>query len=216
MTITMYDLAGAEADRRFCPFCWRTRMALAHKGPDVETVRWRFTEKDKLPQANAGRVPLIVDNDRIVHDSTVIADYLEERYPDHPSLFGGENATRLRASRRTGPKRYCWRGSSALSSSTSIAIVRRRTRSTSGARAKNASVPPPHERRGRASLKPSPMALRWSSCSFPDAERRLDTIPRRILPLPLRSPPLNRTTERAAKAGDGKRPDRPSCIGVVL
>jgi hypothetical protein len=163
MTITMYDLAGAEADRRFSPFCWRTRMALAHKGPDVETVRWRFTEKDKLPQANAGRVPLIVDNDRIVHDSTVIADYLEERYPDHPSLFGGENATRLRASRRTGPKRYCWRGSSALSSSTSIAIVRRRTRSTSGARAKNASVPPPHERRGRASLKPSPMVLRWSS-----------------------------------------------------
>jgi glutathione S-transferase len=25
-----------------------------------------------------------------VHDSTAIADYLEERYPDHPSLFGGE------------------------------------------------------------------------------------------------------------------------------
>jgi hypothetical protein len=38
MTITMYDLAGAEMDRRFSPFCWRSRMALAHKGLAVETV----------------------------------------------------------------------------------------------------------------------------------------------------------------------------------
>ena len=89
MTITMYDLAGAEADRRFSPFCWRSKMALAHKGLAVETVPWRFTEKDKLPQPNAGRVPVIIDGDRVVHDSTVIADYLEDRYPDRPSLFGG-------------------------------------------------------------------------------------------------------------------------------
>jgi hypothetical protein len=31
MSITLYDLASAEADRRFSPFCWRTHMALAHK-----------------------------------------------------------------------------------------------------------------------------------------------------------------------------------------
>ena len=68
MTITMYDLAGAEMDRRFSPFCWRSRMALAHKGLAVETVPWRFTEKDKLPQPNAGRVPVIVDGERVVHD----------------------------------------------------------------------------------------------------------------------------------------------------
>jgi glutathione S-transferase len=65
-------------------------MALAHKGLEVETVPWRFTEKDKLPQPNQGRVPVIRDGDRIVHDSTAIADYLETRYPDRPSLFGGE------------------------------------------------------------------------------------------------------------------------------
>ena len=90
MTITLYDLAGAEAERRFSPFCWRARMALAHKGLDVDTVPWRFTEKDRLPQPNAGRVPVIIDGDRVVHDSNAIADYLEERYPDRPSLFGGE------------------------------------------------------------------------------------------------------------------------------
>src|SRR6516162_311869 len=87
MTITMYDLAGAEVDRRFSPFCWRSRMALAHKGLAVETVPWRFIEKDKLPQPNAGRVPVIVDGGRVVDDSTAIADYLEERYPDRQSLI---------------------------------------------------------------------------------------------------------------------------------
>ena len=90
MSITLYDLAGAEADRRFSPFCWRTRMALAHKGLEIETVPWRFSEKDKLPKPNRGRVPVIVDDDRVVHDSTAIADHLEERYPDPPALFGGE------------------------------------------------------------------------------------------------------------------------------
>src|SRR5580700_599657 len=70
-------------------------MALAHKGLLVETVPWRFTEKDKLPQPNAGRVPVIRDDDRVVHDSTAIADYLEERYPDRPSLFAGETARGL-------------------------------------------------------------------------------------------------------------------------
>jgi glutathione S-transferase len=95
MAITLYDLAGAEPDRRFSPFCWRARMALAHKGLDIETVPWRFTEKDKLPQPNAGRVPVIVDARKVVHDSTAIADYLESRYPDRPTLFGGETGRAL-------------------------------------------------------------------------------------------------------------------------
>ena len=90
MAITMYDLAGAEADRRFSPFCWRSKMALAHKGIEAETVPWRFTEKDKLPQPNAGRVPVIVDDGEVVHDSSAIAEYLENRYAERPSLFGGE------------------------------------------------------------------------------------------------------------------------------
>jgi glutathione S-transferase len=95
MAITMYDLAGAEADRRFSPFCWRARMALAHKGLEVDTVPWRFTEKDELPTPNAGRVPVIVDGGRVVHDSTAIADYLETQYSDRPLLFGGEAARAL-------------------------------------------------------------------------------------------------------------------------
>jgi glutathione S-transferase len=95
MAITMYDLAGIEADRRFSPFCWRAKMALAHKGLASETVPWRFTEKDKLPTPNAGRVPVIIDDGKVIHDSSAIADYLEERYADRPSLFPGEAARGL-------------------------------------------------------------------------------------------------------------------------
>jgi glutathione S-transferase len=95
MAITLYDLAGAEAERRFSPFCWRTKMALAHKGLEVETVPWRFTEKDKLPQPNVGRVPVIVDGGEVVHDSSAIAEHLEKCYPDRPSLFGGETSRAL-------------------------------------------------------------------------------------------------------------------------
>ncbi|HUZ72559.1 MAG TPA: glutathione S-transferase family protein [Stellaceae bacterium] len=87
--LTLYDLAGAEPDRRFSPFCWRVRMALAHKGLEVKTVPWRFTEKDRLAPTGQGRVPALVDGERWVWDSWTIANDIEDRYPDHPSLFGG-------------------------------------------------------------------------------------------------------------------------------
>jgi len=87
--LTLYDLAGAEPDRRFSPYCWRIRMALAHKGLEVETLPWRFTEKDRLAPTGQGRVPVLVDGERWVWDSWTIANHLEDHYPDRPSLFGG-------------------------------------------------------------------------------------------------------------------------------
>lgn len=91
MTLTMYDLAGARDDHRFSPYCWRVRMACAHKGLPLATIAWRFTEKHKLPQPNTGTVPVLVDSDTVVTDSWKIACYLEERYPDRP-IFGGDIA----------------------------------------------------------------------------------------------------------------------------
>ena len=89
MAIVMHDLAGADPALRFSPYCWRTRMALAHKGLGVETIPWRFTEKEALAFSGQGRVPVIRDGDRVVSDSWAIAEYLDEAYPDRPSLFGG-------------------------------------------------------------------------------------------------------------------------------
>jgi glutathione S-transferase len=89
MAIKMYDLAGSDNNRRFSPFCWRTKMALAHKGLEVETIPWHFTEKNVIAFAGSERVPVIVDGSRAVKDSWAIANYLEDTYPDRPSLFGG-------------------------------------------------------------------------------------------------------------------------------
>lgn len=88
MTIQMYDLAGADDAHRFSPHCWRVRMALAHKGLEVRTLPWRFTEKDRIAASGQGKVPVLVDGDRVVADSWAIALYLDEAYPDRPSLFG--------------------------------------------------------------------------------------------------------------------------------
>ena len=89
MARTLYDLAGKDPAMRFSPFCWRTKMALRHKGLDFETVPWRFTEKDVIAPTGQGRVPVLVDNERWVHDSWQIALYLDETYPDRPPLMRG-------------------------------------------------------------------------------------------------------------------------------
>lgn len=88
MTIILYDLAGADPDVRFSPYCWRTRFALAHKGLPVETVPWRFTDTAAIAFSGQGRVPTIRDEDRIVFDSWTIAEYLEDQVA-MPTLFGG-------------------------------------------------------------------------------------------------------------------------------
>ncbi len=69
MAIVLYDLAGAEDDRRFSPYCWRTKMALQHKGLEFETIPWRFTEKDEIAFTGSTTVPVIVDGERAVYDS---------------------------------------------------------------------------------------------------------------------------------------------------
>ncbi|MDR0439539.1 MAG: glutathione S-transferase family protein [Candidatus Accumulibacter sp.] len=90
--IVLYELAGADADLRFSPYCWRSRMALLHKGLDFETVPWRFTDTDVIAFSGQGRVPILVDGETVVSDSWAIADYLERTYPETPSLFGGAAA----------------------------------------------------------------------------------------------------------------------------
>lgn len=93
--LKLYELAGADPELRFSPHCWKTRMALAHKGLEAERVAWRFTEKDAIAFSGQGLVPVLVDEDETICDSWNIALHLEERFPDRPSLFGGAAAIPL-------------------------------------------------------------------------------------------------------------------------
>jgi len=90
MTLKLYELVGSDAARPFSPYCWRARMALAHKGLTAESIPWRFTEKDAIAPHGSEKVPVLLHGDKPVIDSWVIANYLEDAFPDAPSLFGGE------------------------------------------------------------------------------------------------------------------------------
>jgi len=89
MALQLYELVGLDAERPFSPFCWRTRMAVAHKGLDCGSIPWRFTEKSTIAPYGSNKVPVLLHGERAVADSWTIANYLEDTFPDHPSLFGG-------------------------------------------------------------------------------------------------------------------------------
>jgi stringent starvation protein A len=87
--LTLYDAAR-------CPYCARVRIVLAEKAMQYEPVEidladrpaWLF-EKNP-PEA---RVPILEENGWVLPESSVIAEYLEERYPD-PPLWPADPAER--------------------------------------------------------------------------------------------------------------------------
>lgn len=89
MTIILYDLCARDEDRRFSPHCWKARMALAHKGLPYESRGVPFTRIKEIGNGFSPTVPVIDDNGTMIRDSFDIALYLEQKYPDRPTLFGG-------------------------------------------------------------------------------------------------------------------------------
>src|SRR5262245_62317769 len=85
------------------PFSAKVRIALAEKGREYPTregpwsrrARWGPKPADLLPVSPRGQVPVLVDGAAIVYDSTVIAEYLEDRYP-HPPLLPADAVGRAR------------------------------------------------------------------------------------------------------------------------
>jgi glutathione S-transferase len=65
-------------------------MALAQKELSAESLPWRFTEKGAIAPHGAEKVPVLLHDDKPVVDSWAIANYLEDTFPDRPSLFGGQ------------------------------------------------------------------------------------------------------------------------------
>src|ERR1700749_41451 len=84
----LYEVVGRE-DRRISPFCWRVRMALAHKGLDCHFEPTRYTEKEKIAFSGQKLLPILVDFGEVVTDSWSIAKYIDENYYQERSLLMG-------------------------------------------------------------------------------------------------------------------------------
>ena len=86
-----------------CPFGQKVRIILAEKGLSYELVEVDLTQgeqrrPDFLRLNPFGRVPVLVDEDTVIYDSTIIAEYLEDEYPEPPLLPAvGASALRARA-----------------------------------------------------------------------------------------------------------------------
>lgn len=86
--IQLWELGGKN-DRRYSLFSWRTRMALRHKGLPFETHPVPMSDKAAIAFSGGKTVPIIKDGETVVRDSWRIAEYLEDKYPERPTLFGG-------------------------------------------------------------------------------------------------------------------------------
>ncbi len=95
MTLKLFELVGTDPARPFSPYCWRTRMAQAHKGLEAESVPWCFTDKSAIAPHGSEKVPVLLHGEKPVADSWAIATYLEDTFPERPSLFGGEGGRAL-------------------------------------------------------------------------------------------------------------------------
>lgn len=93
-TITLYDLQLASGCT-ISPFVWATKYALKHKGFEIELVPGGFTGILERTGGRSERLPVIVDDAKWVLDSWLIAEYLDEQYPDRPRLFDGETMKSL-------------------------------------------------------------------------------------------------------------------------
>jgi len=79
---------------RFSTNVERVALALAHKGIEVESVWVDPADRSEVARVSGQElVPVLVDGDRVVADSTAILEHLEERFPERP-LYPSDPARR--------------------------------------------------------------------------------------------------------------------------
>jgi len=72
----------------------RVALALAHKGLEAESVWVDPADRSEVKQVSGQTlVPVLVDGDEVIADSTRILEHLEERYPQRP-LYPEDTAPR--------------------------------------------------------------------------------------------------------------------------
>ena len=82
------------------PFCQKTRIVLAEKDLSFEVVpvdlKAAEQKRPEFIKLNPfGKVPVLIDDEMIVYDSTIINEYLEDEYP-HPPLLPSDSSARAR------------------------------------------------------------------------------------------------------------------------
>jgi glutathione S-transferase len=86
-----------------CPFGQKVRIALAEKSLTYELVPVDLTQAEQRRQEFLrlnpyAKVPVLIDDETVVYDSTIINEYLDDEYPDPPLLPAiGESSMRARA-----------------------------------------------------------------------------------------------------------------------
>ena len=86
--IQLWELKGRDG-RRYSAYSWRAKMALKHKGLEWQSHPVLMSDKPAIAFSGGKTVPIIKDGETVVRDSWKIAEYLEEKHADKPSLFGG-------------------------------------------------------------------------------------------------------------------------------
>ena len=81
-----------------CPFSQRCRIVLYEKGMDFEIIDVDVLNKpEDLAVMNPyNEVPVLVERDLILHESNIINEYIDERFP-HPQLMPADPVMRARA-----------------------------------------------------------------------------------------------------------------------
>jgi glutathione S-transferase len=81
-----------------CNFCHRSEIAFAVKGIEIDTVDIDLVERPEwfVEKASAGSVPLLEIDGDAIHPSTVINEFIDERWPS-PPLFPADPIERAEA-----------------------------------------------------------------------------------------------------------------------
>ena len=80
-----------------CPFSHRCRFVLYEKGMDFEIKDVDIYNKpeDLVVMNPYNQVPVLVERDLVLHESNIINEYIDERFP-HPQLMPGDPVMRGR------------------------------------------------------------------------------------------------------------------------
>lgn len=83
-----------------CPFAQKVKVVLAEKDLEYETVfvdlQAGAQKRPEFLKLNPyGKVPVLIDDETVVYDSTIINEYLEDEYP-LPRLMPEDSAGRAR------------------------------------------------------------------------------------------------------------------------